>query len=119
MTTLVDRVRSAGAEFQRAIRSALSKFDEVGDVRGRGFFIGIELVCDPVTKAPFPAERALSFDVGARAFEDGLICYPCSGNVDGVAGDTIIIAPPYNATDGELEEIVGKLTRAVGAALSA
>lgn len=117
--TLVDRVRSAGAEFQRAIRSALSKFDEVGDVRGRGFFIGIELVCDPVTKAPFAAERALSFDVGARAFEDGLICYPCSGNVDGVAGDTIIIAPPYNATDGELEEIVGKLTRAVGAALSA
>ena len=116
---LVDRVRSAGAEFQRAIRSALSKFDEVGDVRGRGFFIGIELVCDPVTKAPFPAERALSFDVGARAFEDGLICYPCSGNVDGAAGDTIIIAPPYNASDGELEEIAGKLTRAVESALSA
>ncbi len=116
---LIDRVRTAGAEFQQAIRGALSQFDEVGDVRGRGFFIGIELVRDPATKAPFPAERALSFDVGARAFEDGLICYPCSGNVDGAAGDTIIIAPPYNAGDGELEEIVGKLTRAVGSALSA
>jgi adenosylmethionine-8-amino-7-oxononanoate aminotransferase len=116
---LVDRVRTAGAEFQQAIRSALSPFDEVGDVRGRGFFIGIELVCDPVTKAPFPAERALSFDVGARAFEDGLICYPCAGHVDGTAGDTIIIAPPYNASDDELEEIVDKLTRAVGSALSA
>jgi adenosylmethionine-8-amino-7-oxononanoate aminotransferase len=116
---LVDRVRSSGAEFQRVIRSALSQFDEVGDVRGRGFFIGIELVCDPVTKTPFPAERALSFDVGARAFEDGLICYPCSGNVDGAAGDTIIIAPPYNASDGELEQIVSKLTRAVGSALRA
>jgi adenosylmethionine-8-amino-7-oxononanoate aminotransferase len=61
----------------------------------------------------------LSFDVGARAFEDGLICYPCSGNVDGAAGDTIIIAPPYNASDGELEQIASKLTRAVGSALRA
>jgi adenosylmethionine-8-amino-7-oxononanoate aminotransferase len=59
-----------------------------------------------------------SYDIGARAFADGLICYPCSGNVDGTAGDTIIIAPPYNAGDGELEEIVTKLVRAVDAALS-
>jgi adenosylmethionine-8-amino-7-oxononanoate aminotransferase len=61
----------------------------------------------------------LSFDIGQRAFADGLICYPCSGNVDGDAGDTIILAPPYNASDAELEEITAKLTRAVGAALSA
>jgi adenosylmethionine-8-amino-7-oxononanoate aminotransferase len=115
---LLDRVRSVGAELQAAIRRALSGFDEVGDVRGRGFFIGIELVRDRESKAPFPVERALSFDVGARAFDDGLICYPCAGNVDGTAGDTIIIAPPYNASDGELEEIVAKLARAVGAALS-
>jgi adenosylmethionine-8-amino-7-oxononanoate aminotransferase len=67
---------------------------------------------------PFSPERALSFDIGARAFADGLICYPCSGNVDGTAGDTIIIAPPYNASDGELEEIVTKLVRAVDAALT-
>ncbi|MEP6884540.1 MAG: aminotransferase class III-fold pyridoxal phosphate-dependent enzyme [Gammaproteobacteria bacterium] len=115
---LVDRVRKTGAEFQQAIRSALSKFDEVGDVRGRGFFIGIELIRDRATMAPFPAERALSFDVGARAFDDGLIVYPCAGHVDGAAGDTIIIAPPYNAGDGELEEIVIKLTRAIESSLS-
>jgi adenosylmethionine-8-amino-7-oxononanoate aminotransferase len=116
---LLDRVRIAGASFQETIRSALSKFDEVGDVRGRGFFIGIELVRDRQTKAPFPAERALSFDIGARAFADGLICYPCAGNVDGASGDTIIIAPPYNAADSELEEIASKLERAVDSALSA
>ena len=114
---LLERVRAAGARLQESIREALSRFDEVGDVRGRGFFIGVELVCDRKSRAAFPAERALSFDVGARAFADGLICYPCSGNVDGTAGDTIIIAPPYNASDGELEEIVTKLARAVGAAL--
>jgi adenosylmethionine-8-amino-7-oxononanoate aminotransferase len=116
---LLDRVRITGATFQETIRRVLSRFDEVGDVRGRGFFIGIELVCDRQTKAPFSAERALSFDIGARAFADGLICYPCAGNVDGSSGDTIIIAPPYNAADAELEEIVVKLTRAVRSALSA
>jgi adenosylmethionine-8-amino-7-oxononanoate aminotransferase len=115
---LLDRVRTAGAALQASIRRALSRFDEVGDVRGQGFFVGIELVRDPLTKEPFPSQRALSFDVGARAFADGLICYPCCGNVDGIVGDTIIIAPPYNASDGELEEIITKLARAIDAALS-
>jgi adenosylmethionine-8-amino-7-oxononanoate aminotransferase len=116
---LLERVRTAGAAFQESLRNSLSKFEEVGDVRGRGFFIGIELVRDRNTRAPFPADRALSFDVGRRAFADGLICYPCSGNVDGAAGDTIILAPPYNASDAELEEITSKLAKAVDAALSA
>lgn len=115
---LVDRVRRDGAALQASLREALAKFDEVGDVRGRGFFIGIELVSDRRTKAPFPAERALSFDIGARAFADGLICYPCSGHVDGSSGDTIIIAPPYNAGDAELEQIIAKLVSAIGSALS-
>jgi len=115
---LLERVRSKGAAFQRALRESLSRFDEVGDVRGRGFFIGVELVKDRATRAPFAPERGLSYDIGQRAFADGLICYPCSGNVDGVAGDTVILAPPYNASDAELEEIEAKLSRAVGAALA-
>jgi adenosylmethionine-8-amino-7-oxononanoate aminotransferase len=114
---LLERVRSSAPEFQDAIRRSLSRFDEVGDVRGRGFFVGVELVQDRRTRLPFPAERALSFDIGARAFADGLICYPCAGNVDGDRGDTIIIAPPYNASDAELEEIVAKLERAVSSSL--
>jgi adenosylmethionine-8-amino-7-oxononanoate aminotransferase len=115
---LVNRVRLVGTQLQEDIRAALSKFEQVGDVRGRGYFIGIELVRDRRSKEPFPKQRALSFDVGARAFADGLICYPCSGNVNGLDGDTIIIAPPYNATDADLEEILVKLTRAVGGALA-
>ncbi len=59
---LLERVRSAGGALQTALRQQLSRFDEVGDVRGRGFFIGVELVRDRITKAPFPAQRALSFE---------------------------------------------------------
>jgi adenosylmethionine-8-amino-7-oxononanoate aminotransferase len=115
---LLERVRRVGAAFQDSVRRALAGFEEVGDVRGRGFFVGIELVRDAIARVPFPAERGLSFDIGQRAFADGLICYPCSGNVDGILGDTIILAPPYNASDAELEEIIVKLTRAVGGALA-
>jgi len=116
---LIERVRVSGAQFQAALRGALSRFDEAGDVRGRGYFVGIELVRERRSKLPFQRARALSFDIGRRAFQDGLICYPCSGNVDGTDGDTIILAPPYNARDIELEEIVAKLTTAVEAALMA
>jgi adenosylmethionine-8-amino-7-oxononanoate aminotransferase len=114
---LLERVRTTGASFQESVRRSLDRFEEVGDVRGRGFFIGIELVRDRRTRAPFAPERRLSYDVGQRAFADGLICYPCSGNVDGMAGDTIILAPPYNARDVELEEITTKLSRAIAGAL--
>jgi adenosylmethionine-8-amino-7-oxononanoate aminotransferase len=116
---LLERVRRVGASFQESVQRSLARFEEVGDVRGRGFFIGVELVRDSKTRAPFPADRGLSFDIGQRAFADGLICYPCSGNVDGITGDTIILAPPYNASDAELEEIIVKLTRAVSGALAA
>jgi adenosylmethionine-8-amino-7-oxononanoate aminotransferase len=115
---LIERVRIRGAQLQSEIRAALCNFEEVGDVRGRGYFIGIELVRDRASKAPFASERGLSFDVAARCFEDGLICYPCSGNVDGANGDTIIVAPPYNASDSELEDLVTKLARGIRAATS-
>lgn len=115
---LVARVRTRGAELKSALTAALGAFDAVGDVRGRGFFIGVELVADRHTKKPFPRARGLSLTVGQKAFADGLICYPCAGNVDGTDGDTLIIAPPYNASDAELEELTVKLKSAIGAALS-
>jgi len=115
--SLVPRVRDRGATLIRALRESLDGFDEVGDVRGRGFFIGVELVSDRRTKQPFPAERRVNLEIGRHAFENGLICYPCAGNVGGGLGDTIIIAPPYNATEAELEELVAKFTLAVEGAL--
>lgn len=115
---LLERVRTKGADLQSALRQSLKTYAEVGDVRGRGYFIGIELVKDPASRTPFPRARQLSQHVAQIAFKDGLICYPCAGNVNGTDGDTIIVAPSYNAKDVELEELVVKLTRAIGLALA-
>jgi hypothetical protein len=114
---LLNRVKTRGVSLIDALRDALDPFVEVGDVRGRGYFIGIELVRDRRSKAPFPQQRGLSQQIAASAFQDGLICFPCAGNVAGGLGDTIIVAPPFNATDIELDELLDKLTRAIASTL--
>jgi len=70
--SLVSRVRIRGEALRRELREALQRFDEVGDVRGRGYLIGVELVRNRATKEPFPAERAVSHTIGRRAFEGTL-----------------------------------------------
>ena len=115
---LLERVRTAGAEFQPALRAALAGYEAVGDVRGRGFLIGVELVRDRITRAPFPAGRALAETIGQCAFEDGLICYAAGDNADGIEGDIVLLAPPFIATDAELEEMIERFARAVGRGLA-
>ena len=110
---LLARVRERGEVLRWELRSALERFPIVGDVRGRGYLIGIEFVRDRTTREPLPAERAFSQALGKRAFEDGLIIYPCAGNVGGTAGDTVLVAPPFNASDSELAELLDRLSRAI------
>jgi hypothetical protein len=114
---LVERVCADGPRLKRMIEERLGDVEQVGDIRGRGFFVGLELVAEPVTKRPFPAAEGVHLRVREHALDNGLICYPSGGNVDGVNGDTVIIAPPFNATDAEIDEIVDKLDRSVRAAL--
>jgi adenosylmethionine-8-amino-7-oxononanoate aminotransferase len=114
---LVERVRADGPRLMTMIRERLADVVQVGDIRGRGFFVGLELVADPATKEPFPAAASVHLLVRRHALDNGLICYPSGGNVDGVNGDTVIIAPPFNASEAEIDEIVDKLDRSVRAAL--
>ena len=115
---LIAHVRANGSHLRALLAEALTGIDEVGDLRGRGYFIGIELVADPVTKTPFTRDRQLFLRVRECAFANGLICYPSGGNVDGVLGDTIILAPHCNAPDAELADIAGKLGVSVRQALA-
>ena len=110
---LVERVAINETKLRTLMAGALSGIQAVGDIRGRGYFQAVELVEDRATKRPFPADLKLFQQVRLQAFENGLICYPVGGNADGVNGDIIILAPPYNATDAELAEICDKLGQSV------
>ena len=116
---LVERVAAMEAPFRTMLGGALKDVEAVGDIRGRGFFQAIELVADRNTKRPFEAERKLFMKIRQKAFDNGLICYPVGGNVDGINGDVVILAPPYNVTESELTEIVDKTATSIRQVLSA
>jgi adenosylmethionine-8-amino-7-oxononanoate aminotransferase len=115
---LVDRVKDQGHRILADLDRAIGDLEAVGDIRGRGFFVGVELVADRETRKPFSPDLQLTETVRARTLEAGLICYPVSGTVDGVSGDVVIIAPPYNAAAAELDEIIDKLASGLRLALA-
>jgi hypothetical protein len=110
---LVAKAAEDGAWMMDRLNETIGELDFVGDIRGRGLFIGVELVADRETKEPFDAELQVFARVRERSFENGLIAYPTGGNVDGVRGDQFILSPPYTATRDELGEIVDKITKSL------
>jgi adenosylmethionine-8-amino-7-oxononanoate aminotransferase len=115
---LVERVAADGPGFRAALAAELADIDAVGDVRGRGFFVGVEFVANRTTREPFAAQLCVAARVGRAASELGLLFYPVGGNVDGTHGDALILAPPYNASPAILEEIVALTGRAIRVALA-
>jgi adenosylmethionine-8-amino-7-oxononanoate aminotransferase len=116
---LLARVAANESRIKGWLSDALSGVDAVGDIRGRGHFICAELVADRATKQPFDADAKLSLKIREQAMQNGLVCYPVSGNVDGVRGDIVILAPPYNCSDAELTEIVDKCATSIRQVLRA
>ena len=113
---LLDRVGAAGARLRERLIERFGRHRYVGDVRGRGLLMAIELVADRETKMPFDSALRVSARIKAEAFERGLLVYPGSGTVDGRRGDHVLLAPPYIVTDAEVDVIVERLGEAVDAA---
>jgi adenosylmethionine-8-amino-7-oxononanoate aminotransferase len=114
---LLPRVRAQGDKLAGALTDRFGQHPNVGDLRGRGLFRGIELVADRETKAPFEPSRGVAAKVKKAAFNAGLICYPMSGTIDGRSGDHVLLAPPFIIEDDQISELVDKLEVAVTAAI--
>jgi adenosylmethionine-8-amino-7-oxononanoate aminotransferase len=111
---LVEHVAREGGYLMEKL-TRLAGIDIVGDVRGKGFMTGIELVQDKRTKKPFPPERKVTKRVAEAAWNRGLIVYPdaSNGQVQGVAGDGVMVAPPFITTREEIDEIMGILEQSL------
>jgi len=114
---LLDRCQIQGERLMSALEARFGQHPHVGDIRGRGLFRGIELVADRGSKAPFDPALGLNARVKRAAMDEGLICYPMGGTIDGRLGDHILLAPPFIVSDAQIDEIVTKLDRALATAL--
>jgi adenosylmethionine-8-amino-7-oxononanoate aminotransferase len=110
---LVDNSARMGMLLGARLQSALGDHPNIGDIRGRGLFWGIEFVQDRASKEPFPASRHLAWDIHQNAFNRGLIVYYSQGCVDGRNGDLIMAGPPLIINEEQVEELVALLLAAV------
>jgi adenosylmethionine-8-amino-7-oxononanoate aminotransferase len=104
---LLDNVQVISAQLIDGLRSAFSDHPNVGDIRGRGLLIGIELVADRDSKTPVAAKLAGS--IKTTAMENGLMVYPGGGTADGQVGAHILLAPPFIYDSDNVGELVNKL----------
>ena len=114
---LLDNCRRMGALLRGRLEDAFGDDPHVGDIRGRGLFLGIELVEDRAAKRPFDPALKLHARIKAAAMEEGLMVYPSGGTADGKAGDHVLIAPPFIVNETHIGEIVDKLSRSMATAL--
>jgi hypothetical protein len=110
---LLAKVRSDGLRLHGLLEQRLGPHPNVGDLRGRGLFRGVELVADRTSKAPLPPSQRIHARIKAAAMARGLLCYPMGGTVDGQQGDHVLLAPPFTCTVNQLEELADKLALAI------
>ena len=106
---LLDCAQDAGQRLMNLLKGRFGNHPNVGDIRGRGLLLALELVADRTTKSPFDPALTMHQRAKTEAFARGLLIYPSGGSVDGRSGDHVLLAPPYNITDNELELIVDLL----------
>ena len=116
---LLARVRHLSGLLFDGLRGRFGQHPHVGDIRGRGLFIGLELVADRDSKTPFDPAAKLWQRVRRIGFEEGIICYPTGGCIDGLSGNTVILAPPFILADAQVDEILAKLGRTLDRAVAA
>ncbi|MEH6824579.1 MAG: aspartate aminotransferase family protein [Motiliproteus sp.] len=115
---LLPQIVRRGEQLRTRLMDRFGEHLNIGDIRGRGLFMGLELVRDRGTKAPFDPSLKLNARIKKAAMQAGLMCYPMGGTLDGQRGDHVLLAPPFIVEETHLDELVDKLDTAISAALT-
>lgn len=115
---LLARVRTQGEGLRQRLQEALGEHPHVGDIRGRGLFMGVELVRDRASKATFDPAMTLHARIKREAMARGLMVYPMGGTIDGRQDDHVLLAPPFIISDDELDQLTERLAGAIDAAIA-
>ncbi|SOZ67196.1 putative aminotransferase, pyridoxal-phosphate-dependent aminotransferase family [Cupriavidus taiwanensis] len=116
---LLANVLARGEQLRSRLREALGDHPNLGDVRGRGLFVGVEFVADRDSKVTLDPALKTHARLKSAAMQNGLLVYPMGGTVDGVHGDHVLFAPPFICTARDIDNIVERFAAAVQAMLPA
>ncbi len=114
---LLANVKLMGSLLGKLLGDRFANHPNVGDIRGRGLFFGIELVADRQTREPLDPALEVHCVIKRHAMAQGLMCYPSGGTIDGKRGNHILLAPPFIVEQQHIYEIVDKLDAALNTAL--
>jgi len=116
---LISNAKVMGEKLISKLNEELSEIPYVGDIRGKGLLIGIEIVSDKISKAIFDPTLDLAHKIEDEARKNGLIILSgVPGLVDGVGGDHLEICPPYIINDEHVEFIVSILKKSITETIS-
>ena len=110
---LLQNVQTQGNDLINKLRNQLTTHPHVGDVRGRGLFIGIEFVADKTTKTPFDPKHRFHAVLKRISERNGLMCYTGGGTIDGTDGDHVLLAPAFIIDEPIVNEIVDKMCQSI------
>src|SRR5690625_266842 len=110
---LVEKATKNGHYLKSKLEEVAKKSQIIGDVRGKGLFLGIEFVKNKETKEPFPRKCNLVQKVVEANFAEHLLVYPANAGVDGMNGDAIITSPPLTITKLEIDDLVSRFSRSL------
>jgi adenosylmethionine-8-amino-7-oxononanoate aminotransferase len=103
---LVENSRQRGQQALKGLSALMDKHPIIGDVRGMGLMFGFELVRDRATKQPFEAKQHVSRLFEIAAAKRGLVTYPCTGSIEGMLGDMVLLAPPLVISESQINDIL-------------
>ncbi len=110
---LVENAAELGPYVNKKLHHTFAHHPQIGDIRGRGLFWGLEIVQDRATKTPFPLKAKTAWHIAERAFELGLIIYYSQGCADGASGDVIMLGPPLTINKAQIDEIITILDQTI------
>ncbi|MEK9850536.1 MAG: aspartate aminotransferase family protein [Candidatus Puniceispirillum sp.] len=110
---IAEGVTGKSAQLRAKLDAAFGQHPHIGDLRGRGLFLGIELVADRHSKQSFAPSLNIAGAIKQNAMDAGLMVYPSQGTIDGKHGDHVLIAPPFIITEDEMDLLVDRLHTAI------
>jgi adenosylmethionine-8-amino-7-oxononanoate aminotransferase len=109
-----DLVRAAaerGAQLRSGLQVLIARHRVLGDVRGLGLLLGVELVRDRATREPFALEDGIAFRFGRACIEEGAAVYPGQSGADGLLGDHALVTPPLVISREQVDDLVAAIDR--------